>query len=127
MKTGIELITEERARQIEVEGWNYEHDDNHKNGELEMAGLTYFRYALHPSSSVPTTWPWGREWWKPSGHVIRNLEKAGALYLAESERLARDGDYEGEFLAKVCADQCAEEIDKIYAAPSYEKMGFESL
>ena len=26
MKTGIELITEERQRQIEVEGWTKDHD-----------------------------------------------------------------------------------------------------
>jgi len=29
METGIELITKERTRQIEVEGWDSEHDDKH--------------------------------------------------------------------------------------------------
>ena len=29
---GIELITKERTRQIEKEGWTSEHDDTHNDG-----------------------------------------------------------------------------------------------
>ncbi len=36
MKKGIEIIAEERQRQIVVEGWTPQHDDNHENGELAV-------------------------------------------------------------------------------------------
>lgn len=41
MKTGIELIAEERERQITKEGWTPEHDAEHKNGELANAAAVY--------------------------------------------------------------------------------------
>ncbi|EDQ9668254.1 TPA: hypothetical protein G8N70_004563 [Salmonella enterica] len=44
---------------------------------------------------VPDSWPWAREYWKPSS-PCRDLEKAAALILAEMERhdraTARQGD-----------------------------------
>lgn len=39
--TGIELITAERLRQVAVEGWTPEHDDEHKRGELANAAACY--------------------------------------------------------------------------------------
>ena len=41
MKTSIELIAEERQRQIEEEGWTAEHDDHHPDGELALAACCY--------------------------------------------------------------------------------------
>ena len=41
MKTGIELITKERQRQIEVEGWTKEHDAEHTNDSLALAAVCY--------------------------------------------------------------------------------------
>ena len=41
MKTGIELIAEERHRQIEKEGWTPEHDDQHNAGDLVHAAAAY--------------------------------------------------------------------------------------
>ena len=35
-----------------------------------------------------TLWPWAAEWWKPKD-CRRNLVRAGALILAEIERLDR--------------------------------------
>jgi hypothetical protein len=40
------------------------------------------------STSTPTDWPWPESWWKPTGDR-RNLVKAGALILAEIERIDR--------------------------------------
>jgi len=40
-KTGIELITQERQRQVEKEGWTLEHDDEHKYGEISAAAACY--------------------------------------------------------------------------------------
>ncbi|WP_373400076.1 hypothetical protein V8V91_10940 [Algoriphagus halophilus] len=56
MKTGIELIAEERQRQIEKEGWTSEHDAKHKNGELAHAAATYAMTDLY-GDYVPNTWP----------------------------------------------------------------------
>ena len=41
MKSGIEIIAEERKRQIEVEGWTPEEDDLYTAGQLALAGATY--------------------------------------------------------------------------------------
>ncbi len=40
-KTGVELIAEERQRQIYVEGWSPEHDSNHEEGQLAEAAACY--------------------------------------------------------------------------------------
>jgi hypothetical protein len=47
MKTGIELIAEERQRQIEVEKWDYSHDEVYKNGEMVGAAACYAVNALN--------------------------------------------------------------------------------
>jgi hypothetical protein len=90
MKTGIELIEEERARQIAVEGWTPEHDATHTHGELAQAASCY----ATPGSrriegfSIPDEWPFQPEWWKPTPNDrIRELVKAGALIAAEIDRL----------------------------------------
>lgn len=94
MKTGIELIAEERARQISSEGWTSEHDDTHKEAQMARAAATYAIEAFSKASKIKVRrplglWPWGDEWWKPAADPIRNLEKAGALIAAEIDRLQR--------------------------------------
>lgn len=99
MKTAIELITEERERQITQEGWTLEHDDEqHAPGELACAAATYAMppdsmirdSSVYSPSEVPGTWPWAKEWWKPSpDNRIKELVKAGALIVAEIEKLQR--------------------------------------
>lgn len=46
MKSGIELIQEERQRQIEVEKWDYAHDEIYDNGEMMGAAGCYIASAL---------------------------------------------------------------------------------
>jgi hypothetical protein len=91
MKTGAELIAEERARQISQEGWTPEHDDQHDNGEMVGAAAAYQLHALLGifKESPPSMWPWSREDWKPSENAIRNLTKSGALLAAEIDRIQR--------------------------------------
>lgn len=97
-------IAAERQRQISVEGWTPEHDDGHDKGEMAVAAATYaIAAAAEPtdravmdqfgvSDSTPfnimKTWPWSSEWWKPKSRR-RDLVKAGALIVAEIERLDR--------------------------------------
>jgi len=96
MKSGVELIAEERSRQINEEGWTAEHDDQHTDGELAEAAACYAAHAQSISFAgeevntgrdgiqvigereclIPTTskvlvsrnhrWPWDLGWWKPS-------------------------------------------------------------
>lgn len=91
MKTGIQLIAEERQRQIDVEGWTAEHDREHVCGELTDAAVCYAirgYWRTRYDSFLKTVWPWDIEWWKPSqDNRIKELAKAGALIAAEIDRL----------------------------------------
>lgn len=84
-------VAGERARQIETEGWTTAHDDQHDEGELAAAAACYAlsvtRNAEEPPPPPPM-WPWDAEWWKPQDRR-RNLVRAGALIVAEIERLDR--------------------------------------
>lgn len=86
MKTGIELISAERARQIEAEGWTPEHDDEHITEEMAFAAACYV--TADDGDAVPAVWPWDTECWKPRDR-ISNLVRAGALIAAEIDRLQR--------------------------------------
>lgn len=95
MQTGIELITEERQRQIEKHGWTAEHDAEHSNNELSKAAIVYASdsQVRENSNIIDWLWPWEREWWKPTPeNRIRELQKAGALIAAEIDRLQASGE-----------------------------------
>lgn len=103
MKTGIELITAERQRQLQKLGWTTEHDDTHTLGELTEAATCYAAVGsatLRGSSPKYITtemfdgdsilhWPWEDEAYKPADSAEENLIKAGALIVAELDRLQR--------------------------------------
>ncbi len=96
--TVAEVIAE-RRRQIEVEGWTAEHDDEHPTGTLGLAAAAYVLDACGKHSQrdlVQQIWPFDQEWWKPKD-PRRNLLRAAALIIAEIERLDRlDGQREKE-------------------------------
>ncbi|EAR6586254.1 ead/Ea22-like family protein [Salmonella enterica] len=93
-------VIAERQRQISEEGWMSEHDDRYSCGELAGAAACYARYTNargwvfptnptdYQSAGEPFDWPWDAEWWKPT-NPRRDLVKAGALILAEIERMDR--------------------------------------
>lgn len=90
-------VLAERTRQIRAEGYELAHDDEHVNDEL--AALACF-YAMPPATR---DWPaeetgYGAtfgsaivpaDWETRTGDRRRDLVKAGALILAEIERLDR--------------------------------------
>lgn len=94
-ETAVRLIQQERDRQIAVEGWTPEHDDEHADGEMLRAAVIYLHHdtdrAAPMNGNIPLSWPWDAKWWKPKDRV-RNLERAGALCLAEKDRLERMGN-----------------------------------
>jgi hypothetical protein len=113
----IEMIERERQRQIEVEGWSPAHDDQHIGGELALAACCYASpcrlFMLKPAPSgftLDDPWPWHRRYDKryncgQRGNGNRSeppaaltytheqrldlLVKAGALIVAEMDRLTR--------------------------------------
>ncbi|WP_225547268.1 hypothetical protein [Chromobacterium violaceum] len=83
----IEEIAAERRRQIEVEGWTPEHDDQHRDYTLAGAAGCYAMHTLaFPAGDPPQPWPWDKSWWKPSPDKRRNWIKAAALLVAAIER-----------------------------------------
>ena len=105
MKTPIELIQEERERQINKEGWTRNRDDNiHFQGNLAKAAACYASpttlFAVECSNDgkefvFEDAWPWASRWDKRKKHSrMRQLQIAGALIVAEMERLQRLGEDE---------------------------------
>lgn len=83
-------VLAERQRQVTAEGWTPEHDDEHSDGEMALAASSYALYAHKKpiAPAIPYNWPWEPEWFKQQG-ARRDLVKAGALILAEIERIDR--------------------------------------
>lgn len=88
----------ERVRQVEAEGCDAKHDDEHDPGELACAGAAYALEAgckLYPHSGTgfeekpPEFWLWEPQWWKPKD-PRRDLIRAAALIVAEIERIDRN-------------------------------------
>lgn len=101
----------ERLRQIRVEGWTPEHDDEHTYHEMAFAAACYAEHYAsrawlleggelarglnvdpndYEADEAPDMWPnsWDLDWWKPSD-PRRDLVRAAALLIAEIERLDR--------------------------------------
>ena len=103
MKKGIELIADERKRQIDVEGYSQQHDSQHNASEFIYAAISYIESAKvgvncqemgHTNENVIMMrkndkrlfFPWGEANFKPTTN-IRDLVKAGALIAATIDRL----------------------------------------
>lgn len=96
--TAIELIAAERQRQITEEGYTAENDSSYFNQELATAAACYalpenLRRAYGAKEKL---WPWSsafqNDGWKPTpDNRIKELVKAGALILAEIDRLQAEG------------------------------------
>lgn len=96
---GMRAIVAERRRQIEVEGWTTEHDDEHTAAELALAASSYTLFSAHRRLTglinmdlgviAHKLWPWDKDWFKPKD-TRRDLVRAGALIVAELDKLERD-------------------------------------
>ncbi|WP_257744572.1 hypothetical protein [Burkholderia glumae] len=83
-------VLAERARQMEKEGYSFEHDDSHEDGEMALAAGCYASNAggVVWGRPVPSSFPWSPYWWKPTT-PRRDCVKAAALLIAEIERIDR--------------------------------------
>ncbi len=86
--SAVRDLIQERRRQVHEEGWSSDHDDLEVQGGLASAAATYALKAIGMTDYEYETWPWGHEYLKP-GEPRRMLVKAGALILAELDRLDR--------------------------------------
>jgi hypothetical protein len=111
----IQDIEVERRRQKRVEGWTEAHDDTHDAGEMARAAAVYaYTSTLSEAQAAAwqerlrkpppavtfrgetfiapgilrALWPWAPEWFKPKNRR-RDLVRAGALIVAEIERIDR--------------------------------------
>jgi hypothetical protein len=92
MKTGIELIAQERAEQIEKHGWTKVHDAkiNSKKELVQVATYCLMLAKYKHYTNLSVVWPdnWGAKW-KDKINAKPPLQKlivAGALLTAENER-----------------------------------------
>ena len=107
-RDAVIALVNERERQVVVEGWTRHNDDNCLGGGLAeaascyaSAAASYARDDLPGALESRKWWPWSPKWWKPFAsattlmpslirrHQKACLIKAGALIIAELERLAR--------------------------------------
>lgn len=100
--TALDLIAAERRRQVVELGYGTQQDDEYSGGELSLAASAYavaermrfvYGYKANQLSTV-CLWPWDLGSFKPATDNtpesrIRELTKAGALIIAEIERLQR--------------------------------------
>lgn len=91
----ISLIRDERMRQITEEGYTLHRDKKQGHENLILAAATY---EMDPKDrkEQPDSWPWDFSHWKPSAQEcpkgrIRELEKAGALYMAAKSVMEQKG------------------------------------
>lgn len=82
----------ERRRQIEVEGFDYHHDDQYRDGELERAAASYALLKCRTWTAerwfIADIWAFTWKWWKPRSHR-ENLVRGAAFLIAAIERLDR--------------------------------------
>ena len=100
MKNALELIADERQRQIDVYGYSDDHIlksvEDYSCGELGDAAASYamtqgFRDDSSEGHKTPFFFPWDEDYFNPSpGDRIKELVKAGAMIVAEITRLQND-------------------------------------
>lgn len=96
-KAALDSFTRERARQVVNHGFKAGGDDKHVDGQLSDAAACYALGSGYDRAGKPSAlWRWAfpLSWWKPAQddepqNRKRDIEKAGALLLAEWERLDR--------------------------------------
>lgn len=83
----LQSVLAERIRQIQVHCFYPEQDDELSDESLTLAAAAYALPRWFIENGI-NPWPWGAENWKP-GERRTSLVKAGALILAEIDRIDR--------------------------------------
>lgn len=101
LSNAIKDVLGERSRQISVENYSTNHDDQYQNNELVRAASGYVDHVfsrgwtysdlgseVYQKEDVPEFWPWNEQHWKPKS-PREDLVRAAALLIAEIERIDR--------------------------------------
>lgn len=91
MKSGVELISDERKRQIEEEGFTKVMDSYLKENDLTKASICYMKANLMPFDDAIRDFPWASSCFKPKD-FLRNLVRAGALIAAEIDKYLEESE-----------------------------------
>ncbi len=111
----LSAISAERDRQI-AKGFNSEHDTSHTHGELAAAAATFAWIASTRSQHMTVAmWPWSSPLPRREDDEIL-LIKAGALIVAELERIAGSHHSQRVTVADLAAVR-AQELADIAPAP----------
>jgi hypothetical protein len=87
---GIDLIINERLRQVYDLGFDAKHDLQYEVKDFVKAAQCYAAvagnllegYMVDTNKHPPCSWPWKKEEWHPMPTVEANLIKSGALMAA---------------------------------------------
>jgi len=95
-EAGFKYVQAERNRVVNVLKITEAMDDEYIEEQLYKAGEGYLQNYDRPGDvEIPPFWPWAAIWWKPTKGTkagnIKQLAKAGALFMAEVGRLERAG------------------------------------
>ena len=91
----LSLVIKERIRQVEEEGWDAEHDEQHSPADLARAAATYLLPEKYRGNTVLDVsiwkwiWPFENKWWKPKDE-FQDLLRGAALALAALDRKLKD-------------------------------------
>lgn len=117
MSKGMELILEERNRQIDKFGYTIEHDLTRSNpyNTLINAAKSYY-VAKGPEAEMPSFWPYSLVYWKPKTR-LENLVRAGAFFRAAYDVVERNNNPRAVNFRKLTCmkamQKCAQIIDQI--------------
>lgn len=84
-KTGAELISNERKRQVEKEGFDEDHDQRETWQDLVRASQAYSLSSLGFFEEGRKSWPWDEGSFKPKD-TEKDLIRSGALLAAAIDR-----------------------------------------
>lgn len=121
MKTGIELIAQERKEQIRKHGFTKAWDRRYNGGELVQGALCTLEKVGRGPGFTNEKHPWPGGWSTHFNDKIRfkddvgKLIVAGAFYMAENDRL-KEPKYEKKI------NQIAKRIDKLLKSKTLEKV-----
>lgn len=113
MSKGIELIAEERQRQIEKEGYDVNHDNQEPLDCFNLAAASYLMHQINPDISQ-SLWCWDFKYYKPKG-ILKNLVRAGALVAAAIDKILNNNlsDKDRREYVTRCWLKCVKPIDTV--------------
>lgn len=83
--TAIDLVKEEREKQINKYGYTAVHDRQHHNKAVLYGALAYLNSVIYSPNIGIEDWPFEEESFNPEGD-IKNLVKAAAMIIAEIDK-----------------------------------------